>query len=110
MPGRGNARLCHRGANQQPRHAEIHANADRARTQRHRALSLRAVTGRLLNKTKREAAIIGHTRRSQTMKTGIWPAGGARALLSLSSVAQTAPEGTLTRIESATGAKTPTVP
>src|SRR6267154_1799152 len=55
---------------------------------------------------EREAAIIGHTRRSQTMKTGIWPAIGAGALLSLSAVAQTAPEVTLTRIECGTAAKT----
>src|SRR5258708_11402049 len=109
MPGRGNGRLCQGGASQQPRDAEIHADADRARTQRHRALYLRAVTGRLLNKTKREAAIIGHTRRSQTMKTGICPAVGAGALLSPSAAAQTAPEVTLTRIECGTGAKTTNV-
>src|SRR6266581_4438166 len=54
---------------------------------------------------KREAAIIGHTRRSQTMKTRIWLAVGAGALLSLSAVGQTAPEVTLTRIECGTGAK-----
>src|SRR6266702_4434383 len=39
------------------------------------------------------------------MKTRIWPAIGAGALLSLSAVAQTAPEVTLTRIECGTGAK-----
>src|SRR5260221_389918 len=39
------------------------------------------------------------------MKTGIWPAVGAGALFSLSAVAQTAPEVTLTRIECGTGAK-----
>src|SRR6266567_8382330 len=39
------------------------------------------------------------------MKTGIWLAVGAGALLSLSAVAQTAPEVTLTRIECGTGAK-----
>src|SRR5258708_16067323 len=42
------------------------------------------------------------------MKTRIWPAIGAGALLSLSAVAQTAPEVTLTRIECGTGAK-PTI-
>src|SRR5882724_1122042 len=41
------------------------------------------------------------------MKTSIWPAI-AGALLSLSAVAQTAPEVTLTRIECGTGAK-PTI-
>src|SRR6266853_2256155 len=39
------------------------------------------------------------------MKTGIWPAVGAGALFSLSAVAQTAPEVTLTRIECGTAAK-----
>ncbi len=39
------------------------------------------------------------------MKTRIWPAIGAGALFSLSAVAQTAPEVTLTRIECGTGAK-----
>src|SRR5258706_15342496 len=39
------------------------------------------------------------------MKTRIWPAIGAGALLSLSAAAQTAPEVTLTRIECGTGAK-----
>src|SRR3989441_8246429 len=39
------------------------------------------------------------------MKTRIWLAIGAGALLSLSAVAQTAPEVTLTRIECGTGAK-----
>src|SRR6266852_9010450 len=42
------------------------------------------------------------------MKTRVWPAIGAGALLSLSAVAQTAPEVTLTRIECGTGAK-PTI-
>src|SRR5437667_5822672 len=42
------------------------------------------------------------------MKTRIWPAIGAGALLSLSAAAQTAPEVTLTRIECGTGAK-PTI-
>src|SRR5260370_40036058 len=42
------------------------------------------------------------------MKTRIWPAIGAGALLSLSAVAQTAPEVTLSRIECGTGAK-PTI-
>src|SRR6266568_3674553 len=55
---------------------------------------------------KREADIIGQLlRRNQTMKTGIWLAIGAGALLSLSALAQTAPEVTLTRIECGTGAK-----
>src|SRR5260221_8465666 len=58
---------------------------------------------------EREADMIGHTRRSQTMKTRIWPAIGAGALLSLSAVAQTAPEVTLTRIECGTAAKTTNV-
>src|SRR5258708_861284 len=57
---------------------------------------------------EREADMIRHTRRSRTMKTRIWPAIGAGALLSLSAVAQTAPEVTLTRIECGTGAK-PTI-
>ena len=39
------------------------------------------------------------------MKTRIWLAIGAGALLSLSAVAQTAPEVTLTRIECGTNAK-----
>src|SRR6266550_6420984 len=39
------------------------------------------------------------------MKTRIWPVIGAGALFSLSAVAQTAPEVTLTRIECGTGAK-----
>src|SRR2546428_678750 len=39
------------------------------------------------------------------MKTGIWLAVGAGALLSLSAVAQTPPEVTLTRIECGTDAK-----
>src|SRR6267143_1802167 len=39
------------------------------------------------------------------MKTRIWLAIGGGALLSLSAVAQTAPEVTLTRIECGTGAK-----
>ncbi len=43
------------------------------------------------------------------MKTGIWLAVGAGALLSLSAVAQTAPEVTLTRIECGTAAKTTNV-
>src|SRR3981189_689459 len=43
------------------------------------------------------------------MKTRIWLAGGAGALLSLSAVAQTAPEVTLTRIECGTAAKTTSV-
>src|SRR5437879_4621585 len=43
------------------------------------------------------------TRRNQTMKTGIWLAVGA--LFSMSAVAQTAPEVTLTRIECGTPAK-----
>ena len=43
------------------------------------------------------------------MKTRIWPAIGAGALLSLSAVAQTAPEVTLTRIECGTAAKTTNV-
>src|SRR5882672_9079313 len=103
IPGRRNARLCRRAANQQPRHAEIHANADRARTQRHRALSLRAVTG--CPGRARSGYHWPFTRRSRTMKTRIWPAIGAGALFSLSAVAQTAPEVTLTRIECGTGAK-----
>src|SRR5438034_3296955 len=54
---------------------------------------------------EREAPIIGQfTTRSQTMKTRIWPAISA-ALLSLSAVAQTPPEVTLTRIECGTNAK-----
>src|SRR5258707_11236617 len=39
------------------------------------------------------------------MKTGIWLAIGAGTLFSLSAVAQTGPEVTLTRIECGTGAK-----
>ena len=39
------------------------------------------------------------------MKTRIWLAIGAGALFSMSAVAQTAPEVTLTRIECGTGAK-----
>src|SRR5260221_9506859 len=58
---------------------------------------------------EREADMIGHTRRSRTMKIRIWPAIGAGALLSLSAVAQTAPEVTLTRIECGTAAKTTNV-
>src|SRR5258708_8409071 len=58
---------------------------------------------------EREANMIGHTRRSRTMKIRIWPAIGAGALLSLSAVAPTAPEVTLTRIECGTAAKTPNV-
>src|SRR5258708_20645453 len=58
---------------------------------------------------EREANMIGHTRRSRTMKIRIWPAIGAGALLSLSAVAQTAPELTLTRIQCGTARKPPTV-
>src|SRR6058998_4001247 len=43
------------------------------------------------------------------MKTGIWLAIGAGALLPLSALAQTAPEVTLTRIECGTAAKTTNV-
>src|SRR6266513_1471077 len=43
------------------------------------------------------------------MKTGIWLALGAGALLPLSALAQTAPEVTLTRIECGTAAKTTNV-
>src|SRR5436309_7937361 len=54
--------------------------------------------------------IIGQfTRRNQTMKTEIWLSIGAGALLSLSALAQTAPEVTLTRIECGTAAKTTNV-
>src|SRR5205809_545024 len=54
--------------------------------------------------------IIGQfTRRNQTMKTEIWLSVGAGALLSLSALAQTAPEVTLTRIECGTAAKTTNV-
>src|SRR5258708_23087525 len=58
---------------------------------------------------EREADMIGHTRRSRTMKIRIWPAIGAGALLSLSAVAQTAPEVTGTGMECGTAAKTTNV-
>src|SRR6266853_4027269 len=44
----------------------------------------------------------------KTMQTGIWLAIGVGALFPLSALAQTGPEGTLTRIECGTGAK-PTI-
>src|SRR5258705_4387638 len=49
--------------------------------------------------------LLTNDRRSQPMKTRFWLAIGAGALFSLSAVAQTAPEVTLTRIECGTAAK-----
>src|SRR5882762_2723346 len=58
----------------------------------------------MTRRSAKRLSLAKFTKRSQTMKTRIWPAI-ASALLSLSAVAQTAPEVTLTRIECGTVAK-----